>query len=188
MLSKLLLAFFLSASFRSPNIEPNKFDWEFVGGWKTPTSQREYMRERENGRHYYGIHVWSRYELKKCLLEIEDYKKTARNIDTQKIIVKIPKDAIVRIGTLGRTDRWQLYTQGIGAYLDYEGITASMETHFKGIDAYNIQFSKIVWESETRINCQLEPLLMYRKEKENRFWQAKLRVLFGVKKPPSEKN
>lgn len=182
MVSKLLLALYMSISFRSANVANAPYDWEGIIGYQVPNQRREYMRERENGRHYYGIQYFKRYEFKNCLLELEDYKKTARDIDTQKTVLKIPRDAILRIGTAGATDRWKVYQQRIGAYLDYAGLSAGIETHFNGVDAYHAQFRKVIWESETKINVQLEPLLIYKCERDNIFWQAKLRLVFGVKK------
>ncbi len=190
MLSKLLLTIFLSASFRSPNAPPGTpYDYEYAGGIKTPTFKCEILKERELGLIHKGNEVFKKFVRKSYIVELEHFKRTARDIDSQKVTLRFPVDTAFSIGTVGNTRFWNDYEQRLGAFLDWKGLTARMETHFQGVDAYSVQYSHIFELRDDKgkpISDKylfgLEPLLVYRAERDNKFWQAKLSLLFGVKK------
>ena len=63
MLNELLLVAFVSLSLRTANIPDNPADYQYMGGYKTETTEVSGYRERENGIIYDGKKAFSLKEL-----------------------------------------------------------------------------------------------------------------------------
>jgi len=85
-----LFLLWLAFSARSPNIDPNPFDYEISGGTEIKhefiKANLKVIRERENGALYNG-RVWNS-DFKYLL--VGEYVKDAKNISTQKGFLKYP--------------------------------------------------------------------------------------------------
>lgn len=102
-ISKLILTMFISASFRSANIQPNPNDFEYRGGIETISGSRiAGFIERENGIRYKGFKLLR--ESKYTLLDI--YYKEAQSIDRQSFGMKYPIENF-SIGITLNSIRWR---------------------------------------------------------------------------------
>lgn len=154
MLELLLLWFAFSV--RTPNIENNPFDYEFSTGYETKISfiksDCKLLFERENGRKYSGrIH---NHDLK--YLIIGEYVKTAKNISSQKIVIKYPKRLYQSTLNLGLTSLWTDYVDNI--ITGYVGLkTPCMEFELIGLEKVEIFKIKAKYTYNITDNIFIEP-------------------------------
>lgn len=171
MITELLVAMFMSCSFRTANIQPNPIDYEYAGGLSTKRTVIESFRERENGLIYDGF----LYNKKEDYTEVDIYYKEAKNIDYQSFSV-FGKKEVWRIGLSLNSMRWN------------HGITMLMialrdeHTDFKLEVGNNRMIFKSVLKDTLDLSEKvfLEPSIEYRyisdKGNINNFVQAKIKI------------
>jgi len=166
---------FFSFSMRTPNEKGAPFDWEVVAGAQGDHFLAEYLTERQDGTNEYGLKLKKDWEMLWARWEVEDFKRTSRNIDSQKITVGVPRDFWVRVGVVSAYERWVDEERRLALTADRWGFTARAETHFEGLDAAEITYRRVAWASKGG-RIQVEPVATYKFERDREYWEAKIRV------------
>lgn len=155
----------MSVSLRTANLDDHPFDFELSGGMENKYSKSSYLYERENDKYYYGGSI--DYDFR--YIKFKHYKKTAKNIDRQKLSVLYPvKD--FSFGFSYGTNRWKY-----GKYM----ITAQYVNDYIDID-YSVgkktQSLEIVCKYKKKIRERLAiiPMIVLKKFDDTMFWQTKL--------------
>lgn len=175
IVSKLILAAFMAASFRSANIEPNPNDFEYKAGIETVSGNFiSGFIERENGSRYKGFE-WKRSS-KYTLLDI--YYKEAQSIDRQSFGMKYPIENF-SIGIVLNTIRWD--DAQILQLLRYQNEVLTMSYEI----GENRQFLSSRLSQKLAVNDRvyIEPMMTYYKQfvdgNTTDFWSTK--ILIGYK-------
>jgi len=178
MIELLLIWFALSA--RSPNIEPNPFDYEFSTGYDTHISfiksDCKLLWERENGIKYSGrIH---NHDFKYVILG--EYVKTAKDISNQKVIVKYPFKHDKLSLDLGLINLLTSYEyEKTTAYLGFK--TPYLELEFAGYTELDMFKGKAKYKYDIKGGFFIEPSAsIYYKDEIN--YSAKVKIGYKWKK------
>lgn len=180
-----LSIFYLSTSFRSAYQPGAPYDWEFVVGSESETARVEYLVERENGRNYYGVDTRSRLDIGPLVWNLENYKKTAKNIDTQKTGLSFPAGSPINCGLVAVFRRWGY--EGVRGRVNAQIWAAhgSLEWVGNRIASTELTLSHEIspeWARGNPISFTIEPIALYKKEGKNEFWQAKIKLKFSKRK------
>lgn len=182
MKTLLLSVFYLSLSFRSAYVPKTPYDWEFTVGSESKHGRLEYLVERENGVNYYGVDTRADFDIGPIVLNLENYKKTAKNIDNQRAGISFPSRWPVKASILTFYDRWGYEGVRWGLNGKIWGVSGRVEWHgndFASAEATMSRTFEPAWARGKPYAIALEPLAIYRKEKDVEFWQAKIRLKFS---------
>ena len=138
------LAFFISFSVRTPNIQPNPFDFEIRGGCSNENYEIWALWERENGNYYIGHKEILTYKF----VEFENFYKEAKDINAQslKFFGSLFK---FRAGISLTWDKWADMRPCL--YLAYKPANVGFELESSGLNNNNFKF----WLEHTIKSCSL---------------------------------
>lgn len=74
-----------SFSLRPAKQIPNPFDWEIRLGARSNSGNLMYLRERQNGRFWYGYEIQRRWQQKNILLDGKLLRQTEKNLSSQSL-------------------------------------------------------------------------------------------------------
>lgn len=183
MLSKLLLAAFVSISLRTANVSEQPVDYEYAGGIKSETTEISGYRERENGIVYDGFN----YRKSEKYFYSDIIYKEAQGIDAQAFALKVPVEKFLPkfiktswgFGVGINSQKWNNGKPMV--MLEYSDDI--VEIMYQLASSRQIIDSKISQEIPLEGNFYLEPLATYHYEllgnEKNDYWQAK--ILIGYK-------
>ena len=176
MLSKLLLAAFMSISLRTANVPDQPTDYEYKGGVKSETTEISGYRERENGIVYDGFN----YNRSKKFSYTSILYKEAQEIDSQSFAVKYPVNDW-GIGAGLNSQKWNHGKPMVVIQYRNEIVDVTYEL----ASSRQIINSTISEQIPLRGNFYLEPLAKYHYELINKekkdYWQAKLIIGYKFK-------
>ncbi len=161
-----LLILLFSFSIRTANIENQHFDYEYIGGIKDKNNRISFLYERENGRKYYGRDILFRYKY----FEFNDYVKTAKKINSQKISFLYPKWKYTKIGFSYSLKEWKDSNVLLTALYRRKFCEIRYSRGF-GREHIDIDLKKDI-NITPRLN--LVPLISIRKYDDNLFYQFKI--------------
>ena len=188
MLSKLLLAMFMSISLRTSNVPDQPVDYEYAGGLKTETTEMSGYRERENGIVYDGFN----YRKSEKYFYSDIIYKEAQGIDSQAYALKLPIKKYLpefiktpwEFGVGINSQKWNhgrpmvimQYADGI-VDISYQIASNRQIIDSKVSEKIPLEFRSY---REQYLNFYIEPLVTYHYElidqEKKDYWQAKLLV------------
>jgi len=205
------LALWLAGSVQSPEIIADPFDYEVSAGWDYRSdsgwlkSKSRFLYERESGHaigQYFHGRIWD-LDLKYFL--VEEYVKTAKDIDTQLFVAKYPWELgpfVVEIGAGTRTEGWrdESFAPYFKVYNKYTSVSivgtdrkSNKFSHAKGSAQYKHKFKRLVDKKYEFSGFYIKPLFIIYYSEEREDYQGKLEIgydFFHSKKkaPPKTKN
>lgn len=167
MIAKLLIALFISLSFRSAN-QPNvKHDYEVGLGWKGQYHNFEIERERENGIKYKAHQLTllpSKYLTGDWLV------KEARDIDSESLSLNYPI-GVLKISLVESWQEWKDPRTLVGLSFKTDGLDIDYQTNFSDRKIFRFRLGH---KFKTRRKYYLEPLIIYNNISGKKFWQMKV--------------
>lgn len=170
-----LLLLWLAFSIRSPNIEPNPFDYEISGGYETQVgiwkSNSKVLFERENGGKYTGWNTDN--DLK--YVKLDSYVRTAKDISQQKLVAKYPWTIGEFGASLGLSSIWNDWSEPtVGLYGNLKCTYGSVE--IAGLKQVEMCKAKVKYTFSIHNGLFLEPYgtIYYTPDKVD--YQAKIKV------------